>query len=88
MAFDEISKVLFMKIRYERQNNLRFSKEEFEKLKESDHKTRTEADMPYFQKLFINTKKAFENLAIHSAEEFGLLMGCILKRFLHGFNCF
>ncbi len=69
MAFDEISKVLFMKIRYERQNNLRFSKEEFLKIKESDDKIRTNTDLPYYQKMFLKTKEAFEKDAIFSPDE-------------------
>lgn len=60
MAFDEISKILFMKIRYERQKNLIFSKSEFLKLQESDAKVRTDTDLPLYQKLFVNTKKEFE----------------------------
>lgn len=62
MAFDEISKVLFMKIRSEREKGAGiFSKAEFEKLKEYDTKTRgKDAQPPFYQYLFDQTKKAFE----------------------------
>lgn len=66
-AFDEISKILFIKIRYERQNNLglKFSKEEFEKAEEF-YETNikpgitNEADkVSYMQYLFRLTKQEF-----------------------------
>ncbi|MBM2815294.1 MAG: methylase [Ignavibacteria bacterium] len=64
MAFDEISKILFMKIRFERSDEkVLFSKEEFEKLKKNDSKTRTEReilDKPFFQYFFDRTKSFFE----------------------------
>lgn len=67
-AFDEISKILFIKIRYERQNNLglKFSKEEFEK-EEKFYETNikpgitNEADkVSYMQYLFRLTKQQFK----------------------------
>jgi type I restriction enzyme M protein len=60
-AFDEISKILFIKIRYERSNseNQIFSKEEFTKGKEYDNRFRTDKDISFFQKLFENTKRDF-----------------------------
>lgn len=62
-AFDEISKILFIKIRYERSNsnNQIFSKEEFSKAKEYDDKYRAESDLPFYQKLFEQTKKDFKD---------------------------
>jgi len=68
-AFDEISKILFMKIRYERNPDEEaiFSKEHFEK-KEKDYEKNikpnlvSEADkVPYMQFLFRQTKKEFAN---------------------------
>lgn len=61
-AFDEISKILFIKIRYERQNtgNQIFSKEEFKKAKDYDDKYRADTDLPFYQKLFELTKKDFK----------------------------
>lgn len=62
-AFDEISKILFIKIRYERDNKegQLFSLKEFQKGKEYDDKYRANTDMPFYQKLFENTKKEFKN---------------------------
>lgn len=58
MAFDEISKVLFMKILYERQKDSVFSKERFEQLKQSDRDIRgSQAD---YQHLFEQTKQEFK----------------------------
>ena len=58
-AFDEISKILFIKIRYERSNSEAqiFSAEEFKKAKENDDKYRAATDLPFYQKLFELTKK-------------------------------
>ncbi|MBE6463528.1 MAG: N-6 DNA methylase [Alphaproteobacteria bacterium] len=74
-AFDEISKILFIKIRYERQNKLgiRFSKEEFEK-KEREHdeyrKTYPElSNITYMQKLFDDTKRDFAKDKLFDANE-------------------
>ena len=57
-AFDEISKVLFMKIRYERNNTGTqiFSAEEFAKLREVYDKTKSKQSLPFYQQLFESTK--------------------------------
>lgn len=62
-AFDEISKILFIKIRYERTNEgvQLFSLKEFNKAKEYDDKYRASTDLPFYQKLFELTKKDFED---------------------------
>lgn len=68
MAFDEISKVLFMKIRHERKQNSVFSKEKFlelKKLKEDYEKqvlqgTDKKDETPFYQYLFEQTKNEFE----------------------------
>ncbi len=63
MAFDEISKILFMKIRYERmsaKDATIFSKEEFLKLKENDKKVRGDENPPFYQYFFEQTKRHFE----------------------------
>jgi type I restriction enzyme M protein len=62
MAFDEISKILFMKIRYERmsaKDATIFSKEEFLKLKENDKKVRGDENPPFYQYFFEQTKRHF-----------------------------
>ena len=60
-AFDEISKVLFIKIRYERDNTGTqiFSKEEFTKLREAYDKTKSKQSLPFYQQLFERTKEDF-----------------------------
>ncbi len=62
MAFDEISKVLFMKILYERQKGSVFSKKRFEQLKQSDRDIRgSQADkVLFYQHLFEQTKQKFK----------------------------
>ena len=68
-AFDEISKILFMKIAYEREQRGTkvFTKDEFlekEKWFEKDIRPNlkgTPKDLPYMQFLFYNTKDAFKN---------------------------
>lgn len=62
-AFDEISKILFIKIRYERSNSEGqiFSLEEFKKAKKYDDLYRAETDLPFYQKLFELTKKDFKD---------------------------
>ncbi|WP_221393747.1 N-6 DNA methylase [Dyadobacter sp. NIV53] len=62
-AFDEISKILFIKIRYERTNTdgQIFSKEEFKKAKDYDDRFRAASDMPFYQKLFEQTKRDFKD---------------------------
>lgn len=63
-AFDEISKILFMKIRFER-NQARerglFSEDEFNTLKASYMKTAHAGSMPFYQNLFELTKQEFVN---------------------------
>ena len=60
-AFDEISKILFIKIRYERDNtgSQIFSKEEFKKLKDAYDKTASRNSLPFYQQLFESTKEDF-----------------------------
>lgn len=60
-AFDEISKVLFIKIRYERDNTGTqvFSKGEFEKLREAYDKTKSKQSLPFYQQLFERTKEDY-----------------------------
>lgn len=60
-AFDEISKVLFIKIRYERDNTGTqiFSKEEFKKLREAYDKTKSKQSLPFYQQLFECTKEDY-----------------------------
>lgn len=62
-AFDEISKILFIKIRYERSNKKAqiFSLDEFKKAKAYDDKYRAATDLPFYQKLFEQTKKDFKD---------------------------
>lgn len=60
-AFDEISKVLFIKIRYERDNTGTqiFSKKEFTKLREAYDKTKSKQSLPFYQQLFERTKEDY-----------------------------
>ena len=60
-AFDEISKVLFIKIRYERDNtgSQIFSEEEFKKLREAYDKTKSKQSLPFYQQLFERTKEDY-----------------------------
>lgn len=62
MAFDEISKILFMKIRYERNvgKNSVFTKDRFEVLRGNDDEVRSKTDLPFYQKLFEKTKEDFK----------------------------
>ncbi len=68
-AFDEISKILFMKIKYEREQRGTkvFTKKEFEEKEkwfEKDIRPSlkgTPKDLPYMQFLFYNTKDEFKN---------------------------
>ena len=64
MAFDEISKILFMKIREERKQNSVFSKDRFLKLKKTKEDydndvTGKKDDTPFYLHLFEQTKKDF-----------------------------
>ena len=60
-AFDEISKVLFIKIRYERDNTGTqiFSEEEFKKLRKAYDKTKSKQSLPFYQQLFERTKEDY-----------------------------
>lgn len=62
-AFDEISKILFIKIRYERDNTGTqiFSKEDFLKSKKEYDKWRNPHDPDFYQYLFNQTKELFKN---------------------------
>lgn len=62
-AFDEISKILFIKIRYERTNDKGqiFSEEQFKKDKEAYDRYRSANSSPFYQQLFDNTKEDFQN---------------------------
>ena len=62
-AFDEISKILFIKIRYERDNTGTqiFSKEEFLKSQKEYNKWRNPYDPDFYQYLFNQTKEVFKN---------------------------
>lgn len=60
-AFDEISKILFIKIRFERNNTGAqvFSKDEFLKLKQAIEAVSFRGSIPFYQQLFENTKEDF-----------------------------
>ncbi|WP_370226553.1 N-6 DNA methylase [Mesoflavibacter sp.] len=62
-AFDEISKILFIKIRYERENSNAqvFSKEQFIKDKEAYNRYSSSTSRPFYQQLFENTKEEFKD---------------------------
>lgn len=62
-AFDEISKILFIKIRYERQNSKTqiFSLDVFKKDRETYNKYRSKYEPDFYQKLFQQTKDEFKN---------------------------
>jgi type I restriction enzyme M protein len=63
-AFDEISKILFMKIRYEREQAKKkalFSKKEFENLNVSYRVIAGETAKPFYQHFFDQTKNAFKD---------------------------
>ncbi len=63
-AFDEISKILFMKIRYEREQATKrqlFSKAKFIELKKAHEEITGGVGKPFYQELFDRTKKVFEN---------------------------
>lgn len=66
-AFDEISKILFIKIRYERDNSEGqiFSKERFQKIKKNQEEYNKEMGIkdakPFYQELFERTKEDFKN---------------------------
>jgi type I restriction enzyme M protein len=62
-AFDEISKILFIKIRYERSNsgNQIFSRDEFKKAKDSYEKFKPKGGVDFYQFLFEQTKEDFKD---------------------------
>lgn len=62
-AFDEISKILFIKIRYERQNSKTqiFSLDTFKKDRDSYNKYRPKDGPVFYQFLFQQTKEEFKN---------------------------
>jgi type I restriction enzyme M protein len=62
-AFDEISKILFIKIRYERSNTGAqiFSKDEFQKAKKSYENYKPKDGMDFYQFLFEQTKEDFKD---------------------------
>jgi len=62
-AFDEISKILFIKIRYERSNSDSqiFSSEAFQKDKESYEKYKPKDGLDFYQFLFAQTKEEFKD---------------------------
>jgi type I restriction enzyme M protein len=70
-AFDEISKVLFIKIRYERSNVKAqvFSKEAFKKARESYNEYKTPNGPEFYQFLFEQTKEEFKNDALFEEAE-------------------
>lgn len=71
-AFDEISKILFMKIRYEREQaktKTLFSKEEFESLNVSYQKIAGKNSKPFYQHFFDETKKIFKDDEIFEAND-------------------
>ncbi|MCX2839416.1 N-6 DNA methylase [Salinimicrobium sp. MT39] len=62
-AFDEISKILFMKIRYEREQaktKALFSRKEFEELKAAYEKITGKDSFPFYQHFFEKTKEVFK----------------------------
>ncbi|XLS27927.1 N-6 DNA methylase [Flavobacteriaceae bacterium M23B6Z8] len=62
-AFDEISKILFMKIRYEREQaktKALFSRNEFEDLKAAYEKITGKGGIPFYQHFFEQTKEIFK----------------------------
>jgi len=62
-AFDEISKILFIKIRYERSNTgvQIFSNDEFRKARESYNKFKPKDGAEFYQLLFEQTKEDFKD---------------------------
>ncbi|MFZ4774517.1 MAG: N-6 DNA methylase [Terrimicrobiaceae bacterium] len=77
-AFDEISKVLFMKIRHERKAGTSvFTEARFKDLRKADADMRSEKarrDKPFYQHLFDQTKEEFEDALIFAAND-SLRMG-------------
>ncbi len=72
-AFDEISKILFMKIRHERKaGSSVFTQQRFKELRKSDADMRSEKarrEKPFYQHLFDQTKEEFEDALIFARNE-------------------
>ena len=72
-AFDETSKILFMKIRHERKpGSSVFTRARFEQLRENDADTRAKSsrnNKPFYQFLFDQTKEEFEDALIFSGND-------------------
>ncbi len=70
-AFDEISKLLFIKIRYERDNSKAqiFSKKQFLEDKESYDRHKSKDSRPFYQQLFESTKEDFKDDDLFSENE-------------------
>ncbi len=70
-AFDEISKILFIKIRYERSNDKAqlFSFDEFTKDRESYEKYKPKDGLEFYQFLFEQTKEEFKDDDLFSEHE-------------------
>lgn len=70
-AFDEISKILFIKIRYERRNteNQIFSKEAFLKAKNSYDSYKSIGSLDFYQLLFEQTKEDFKDDDLFDSNE-------------------
>lgn len=70
-AFDEISKILFIKIRYERENSNAqvFSREQFIKDKEAYNRYSSSSSKPFYQQLFENTKEEFKDDDLFDSNE-------------------
>lgn len=70
-AFDEISKILFIKIRYERSNREGqiFSYEQFLREKEANKQQPSGSNLPFYKQLFEKTKDEFKNDDLFEANE-------------------
>ncbi|MFA6104887.1 MAG: type I restriction enzyme HsdR N-terminal domain-containing protein [Victivallaceae bacterium] len=70
-AFDEISKILFIKTLYERKNQQGqiFLLEDYKQDKKSYDKNKNEDDLPFFRKLFDNVKKELKNDDLFESNE-------------------
>ena len=70
-AFDEISKILFIKIRFERKNSgdQIFSLEAFKKDKESYDRNKSKDAPDFYQMLFSNTKEDFKGQHLFEGNE-------------------
>ena len=70
-AFDEISKILFVKIRYERDNSKTqiFSKKQFLADKEAYNRHKSKDSRPFYKQLFESTKEDFKDDDLFSENE-------------------